>query len=114
VFELLQNVLNMPDLMVWADLAVSAGGSTCWELAFAGVPIIIVELAENQKYIAKTLDKNNIAINLGWYSKVTYKKIQNAIKMIIGSEAKRNMMGVCGRDLINGQGKYKVLNEIYN
>jgi spore coat polysaccharide biosynthesis predicted glycosyltransferase SpsG len=78
------------------------------------VPIIIVELAENQKYIAKTLDKNNIAINLGWYSKVTYKKIQNAIKMIIGSEAKRNMMGVCGRDLINGQGKYKVLNEIYN
>ena len=112
--ELLQNVLNMPDLMVWADLAVSGGGSTCWELAFAGVPIIIVELAENQKYVAKALDKNNIAINLGWYSEVTYKKIQNAIKMIIGSEAKRKMMGVCGRDLINGQGKYKVLNEIYN
>ena len=61
--ELLQNVFSMPEVMDWADLAVSAGGSTCWELAFSGVPIIMVELAENQKYVAKALDKNNIAIN---------------------------------------------------
>src|SRR5262249_28782632 len=25
---------NMPELMVWADIAIAAGGSTAWELAF--------------------------------------------------------------------------------
>ncbi len=40
--ELLQNVFNMPDLMAWADMAISAGGSTCWELAYLGVPAILI------------------------------------------------------------------------
>jgi spore coat polysaccharide biosynthesis predicted glycosyltransferase SpsG len=33
----------------WADVAVSAGGSTCWELAFMGAPGLIITVAENQE-----------------------------------------------------------------
>jgi len=32
----------MPELMAWADFAVSAGGSTCWELAFMGLPALVL------------------------------------------------------------------------
>jgi UDP-2,4-diacetamido-2,4,6-trideoxy-beta-L-altropyranose hydrolase len=106
--RLLENVSNMPELMVWSDFAFSAGGSTCWELAFLGVPIIIIELAENQKYIAKELDNNNIAINLGWHREVTYKQIKNTIKVIVSSKEKRKSMGLYGLDLIDGRGRFKV------
>jgi UDP-2,4-diacetamido-2,4,6-trideoxy-beta-L-altropyranose hydrolase len=39
---------DMASLMAWADFAVSSGGSTCWELAFMGVPSLIASIAENQ------------------------------------------------------------------
>ena len=34
------NVTNMPELMAWADVAITAGGSTCWESAFMGLPAL--------------------------------------------------------------------------
>src|SRR5262249_29567440 len=36
--ELKSNVRNVPDLMAAADVAVSAAGSTCWELCLLGLP----------------------------------------------------------------------------
>jgi UDP-2,4-diacetamido-2,4,6-trideoxy-beta-L-altropyranose hydrolase len=44
-----QNVTNMPELMAWADLAITAGGSTCWETAFMGLPSLVIAIAENQR-----------------------------------------------------------------
>jgi spore coat polysaccharide biosynthesis predicted glycosyltransferase SpsG len=38
--ELLASVGDMSEPMAWADLAITAAGSTCWELAFMGVPMI--------------------------------------------------------------------------
>ena len=40
--RLVRNAANMPELMAWADVAVTAGGSTCWELAFMGLPALIL------------------------------------------------------------------------
>ncbi|MDO8871791.1 MAG: UDP-2,4-diacetamido-2,4,6-trideoxy-beta-L-altropyranose hydrolase [Methanoregula sp.] len=60
-FTLLKNVENMPELMAWADFAISAGGSTCWELLFMGVPSIVVPIAENQRPIVRELQSLNIA-----------------------------------------------------
>lgn len=60
-FSLLQNAENMPDLMAWADSAVSAGGSTCWELLFMGVPSIIIPVADNQQAVADDLKRKGIA-----------------------------------------------------
>jgi len=51
------NVTNMPERMAWADVAVSAGGSTSWELAFMGVPILNLILAENQQQASTTLSR---------------------------------------------------------
>ena len=64
--ELLQNVFSMPEVMDWADLAVSAGGSTCWELFYMKVPAILIILADNQKGVVETLCKREICFTLGW------------------------------------------------
>ncbi len=43
------NPRDLPGLMDWADAAVTAGGTTCWELAYLGVPMLPLALAENQE-----------------------------------------------------------------
>ncbi len=59
------NVTDMPALMAWADVAVSAGGSTCWELAFLGLPSVVVVLADNQRAIVHGLATVHYAVYLG-------------------------------------------------
>ena len=60
-FRLIKNAENMPELMAWADVAISAGGSTCGELLFMGLPSLVISIAENQDPIVKELQSLGIA-----------------------------------------------------
>jgi UDP-2,4-diacetamido-2,4,6-trideoxy-beta-L-altropyranose hydrolase len=57
----------MSELMVWADIAISAAGATLWELAFMGVPTLTLELMEHQRPIAQAFAEAGAGINLGWH-----------------------------------------------
>ena len=48
-------VLNMAALLAKCDLAVSAGGTTLYELCAAGVPAIAFSMAENQRIFARKM-----------------------------------------------------------
>jgi spore coat polysaccharide biosynthesis predicted glycosyltransferase SpsG len=52
-------------LMAWADLAVSAAGSTVWELCCLGVPMALVTVAENQEDNYRHQLANDLAMGLG-------------------------------------------------
>ena len=62
---------NMPSLMNWADLAITAGGSTSWELAFMGVPNLIINFAKNQVSNSEQLHDSGLAMNLGDYKRIS-------------------------------------------
>ena len=55
--RLLRDVTNMPDLMAWADLAISAAGSTCWELCALALPALLIAVAPNQKAAGLSLQQ---------------------------------------------------------
>lgn len=46
---------SMPDLMIAADIALGAGGSTGWERACLGLPSVVLILADNQRVLAEDL-----------------------------------------------------------
>lgn len=56
--EIIINAQNMPELMMWADLAISAAGSTVWEMCFLKLPFIAIVIADNQRGIARYIEKN--------------------------------------------------------
>ena len=56
--EIIINAQNMPELMMWADLAISAAGSTVWEMCFLKLPFIALVIAENQRGIGEYIKKN--------------------------------------------------------
>lgn len=106
--QLISTTTTMPELMAWADIAISAAGSTCWELAYMGVPMILIVLAENQVGIANGLAKRGLAVNLGWHTQVTAEEIAQAFENLSQSAHGRDQMSRMGRALIDGQGATRV------
>ena len=82
--NLLMNVADMPALMAWADVAISAGGTTGWELAFMGLPGLIIILADNQRPVGQWLDQSGIGVNLGWHAALSPEQIAQADCLIAG------------------------------
>jgi UDP-2,4-diacetamido-2,4,6-trideoxy-beta-L-altropyranose hydrolase len=62
--NVLQDVDNMSELMLDADLAIGAGGTTSWERCCLGLPSLLVKLAENQKQVIAELVKAGAARNI--------------------------------------------------
>ncbi len=59
------NVKNMYERMAACDLALSAAGSTMYELCTSSVPIVTYRLADNQFKVAECFRRNNMAVDAG-------------------------------------------------
>jgi UDP-2,4-diacetamido-2,4,6-trideoxy-beta-L-altropyranose hydrolase len=110
--RLVSNSRNMPELMAWADVAVSGAGSTCWELAFMGLPNLLIVLAENQTGIARGLAECLISIHLGCFSEVDEQSLAWAVSDLVRDQARRVDMSRRARELVDGLGCQRVVEEL--
>ena len=107
--SILQNAENMPELMAWANIAVTAAGSTCWELAFMGVPFLTIILADNQESIASGLDEAGAVVSLGWHHEFSMSDFTGSVSSLIADEKSRWSMSTMARRLIDGRGAERVI-----
>ena len=63
--EVIVNADNMAELMLEADLAIGASGSTNWERLCLGLPSLIFTVAENQIKFSRILDRLGLIRLLG-------------------------------------------------
>lgn len=103
---LLINPPNMPDLMAWADVAISAGGSTCWELAFMEMPSVLMALSSDQQGIVERLSQNAFTLKIDEHSA---QAIAKALSALIVDHEKRETMSVQGHKLVDGYGSCRVV-----
>ncbi len=108
-FCLETGVTDTAPLMAWAELAVAAGGTTSWELAFMKVPALIFILAENQAAAAKALEAFGAARCLGRPGDLNPEEIANAISDLAHDKEARQRMNQCGEVLVDGRGVQRVL-----
>ena len=104
-----RDATNMPELMTWSDVAISAGGITAWESAFMGLPSIILILFANQRPIAEKLDKAGVAVNLKQHKNFTSVSIAHEIANLLVASRKRTKMSQRAQELIDGEGISRVL-----
>ena len=107
--SLLKDVRNMPELMAWAELGVSAGGGTCFEMAFMKVPMFLITIASNHDLTVKSLVRRNAAIGLGWFHAVTQDELANALANVIGSQMLRQELADNAARLVDGMGAHRVV-----
>jgi UDP-2,4-diacetamido-2,4,6-trideoxy-beta-L-altropyranose hydrolase len=112
--SILQGTDDMPGLMEWADVAVSAGGSTCWEMAYIGLPFLTVVLSDNQKDIAQGLAEAEVSENLGWFYELTGERIAERLSGIIADRDIRLKFCNNGMMLVDGKGASRVVRHMVN
>lgn len=109
------NVTNMAELMAESEIALSAGGSTLYELCVMGVPVIAFSFAENQERLVQTFVKRGIAQYGGNYRTDGNKMIQNTIaglEMLLEDENLRAEYRKKARTLVDGKGADRIAEAI--
>lgn len=107
--QIVRNPESIADLMLWANAAVSAAGSTVWEMCRLGLPAALVSIAENQVPGAQELDRRGIAIYLGQAEKVYGVQLARELHLLLLSPERRDRMSKLGQELVDGQGSRRVV-----
>jgi UDP-2,4-diacetamido-2,4,6-trideoxy-beta-L-altropyranose hydrolase len=108
-FLVVENPGDMALQMAWADMAVAGAGGTCWELAYIGVPAVLMVISQDQLANAEAAAKHGVAVNLGWHSDVSLDAIQHAVRTLAVDQECRRAMSRAGQELIDGLGAKRVV-----
>ena len=104
----LRDTSNISQLMSWADVAFSAAGSTAWELAYMGLPSLLLEVLEHQSPVAKAMAANSASVNLGWFAEAKEEEMARAAGDLLRDNTRRKQMMDSGRRLVDGDGTRRV------
>jgi UDP-2,4-diacetamido-2,4,6-trideoxy-beta-L-altropyranose hydrolase len=107
--RLVRDSKDMPELMAWADVAVSGGGTTAWELLFMGTPSLFLIVADNQRYIAEYVGNQGFGKNLGLAENISTESLTEAITSLAKGSNLRATISQKSRQLIDGQGAQRVV-----
>jgi spore coat polysaccharide biosynthesis predicted glycosyltransferase SpsG len=97
-------VRNMAALLRSADLAVSAAGSTTWELCYLGVPSILLLVADNQVGASEAVAAAGAALVLGWGVQLSPAEIGTAAAALCRDRDARARLHHAARALVDGGG----------
>jgi len=106
------NVSDMPKLMAWADVAISGAGSTCWELAFMGLPSVVLPLAKNQIPIAIELCARQLATTFDGMAQNDEVVFSKGIAGLCEDSTLRAQMSKRARQWIDGKGAARAVREL--
>ena len=107
-----EKVADMSAMMAWADVAISAAGTTLWELAFMGVPAITVEVADHQRPIGTAAAQRRVSVNLGWHASLAEAAIAEKVRELVRDGDRRRQMSERGQRLVDGRGASRVLEQL--
>ncbi len=110
--RLLCDVENMPEWLKWADVAVSAAGSTSWEICFLDLPALLIDFAPNQTPVARELHRLGAAVHLGNAETAVPETIASALRSLMMSAEERTSMSRQASALVDGLGAHRVVSAI--
>jgi UDP-2,4-diacetamido-2,4,6-trideoxy-beta-L-altropyranose hydrolase len=96
-------------IMTNCDLAITASGSSVYELGFLGVPMLLVITAENQRAIASTLDSMGAAVWIDESSVHTARGVASVIGQVLQDASMRAECAKRFQVLVDGQGATRVV-----
>ena len=110
--NLIFNPDNMKSIMLKNDIAISASGSTAYELLSLSIPSILIIQADNQELICKELSNINTCIYGGWFDELTEDKFNKIFaKLTNNYEFRKSISDNC-KGVVCKTGVKNVVNEI--
>lgn len=105
------DVQNMAELMRTCDAAVTAGGSTVYELAAVGVPFICFSYAKNQEALVNYIGNRKIAGAAGAFHKneeQTLHRLKEMFEALCSSFSLREQWSRSEREMIDCKGALRL------
>ena len=102
--EVIIDANNMSELMLNADIAIGAGGSTSWERCCLGLPTLLCVLADNQKGAAERLEELGAVIII--------KNLKTDLQLIIENSDYLNIMSNNAKSICDGLGCKRVVSYV--
>jgi len=101
--------VNMAAIMRWADIAISDAGGACWELAYLGVPMILITVSRDQEENMSAISKTGAALSLGWHANLSEDDVLGAVRKVMNDPDARRAMSESGQALVDGEGAARVV-----
>jgi len=98
--EVIVDANNMSELMLNADIAIGAGGSTSWERCCLGLPTLLCVLADNQRDAAERLEALGAVIIIN--------NLKTDLQLIIENSDYQNIMSNNAKSICDGLGCKRV------
>ncbi|HMR48931.1 MAG TPA: spore coat protein [Arachnia sp.] len=108
---------DLPALAVTCDVAVSAAGSSVWELACLGIPTGLIEVVDNQRLGYEAATKE-LCVGLGSLDELRTvpgrmaASSELAADRLLGDADARLDLARCAQRLIDGDGRGRVADEL--
>ena len=105
----LHNVEDMSALMREADLAVAAAGTTVWELAYMGVPMLVGSTVEAERVLARRLVEHKGCVYVGDFRDCAPERLARAIQSLVEDSALRRDLAAAAGTLVDGKGGERIV-----
>lgn len=107
-----ENIKKISSIMLASDIAISAGGSTLYELCACGTPTLAFSMADNQRDIVEAMDREGYIVSLGRYDEVTGERLINEFKKLYNDFEKRLKLRKKSQSMVDGNGARRVVSEV--
>ncbi|MGI6152555.1 MAG: UDP-2,4-diacetamido-2,4,6-trideoxy-beta-L-altropyranose hydrolase [Christensenellaceae bacterium] len=110
-----ENIRMMSNLMQDCDIAISAGGSTVYELCACGIPSIVFSFVDNQDDMVRAMADAGIMLLAGNYRlnpEQCLSGMAKHAKILLEDARLRESLSDKGRALVDGQGAGRIANAL--
>ena len=107
--KLLDNVTKMAACMAEADLAITGGGGTCYELALMQVPMVLITIAENQEQTARVLAAAHAVVSAGPLHLLNPSQLSSMLADVIRDREVRRSLSERAHRIIDGKGAERIV-----
>lgn len=106
-----ENVKDMRGLLLQSDVVVTAAGSTVYEVASLGIPMIVFYFAENQRQGAEALEALTDIVNAGCFAKAGRAVTDKTVKTLhqcMDDKEYRVLLNTQEKKLVDGRGASRI------
>lgn len=107
--EILVNPPDMPGQMAWSDVTVTAAGSSCWELFCLGVPAIVLQTSDDQKFMSPWFARHGVAEIMGLAGAFQPADLASCLHSLLADAARRAHLSTAASAIIDGGGAKRVV-----
>lgn len=104
-----RDVADMDSLMAWADMAISAAGSICWEFCALALPALLIPVASNQNAAADSLQHLGAAKLFSGGEQFCPQGLAREAVSLITSSSERQSLSQRAHTLVDAQGASRVV-----